>query len=124
MTIEEFIQMFHQLGAYSGVVVALTYLVLHTVFYDWHKTRMGWMLNSTLLFIILIGLGATLSSQGLFPYIVKPILGIGWFGFAGSLIWRVVELVRNHKDHIEVIKDIAQEEKILRHLNEDNIEEK
>lgn len=123
MTLQDILQSFHQFGAYTGVVVTIVYLVTYTVFYDWHKSKVGWMMNSTLPFIILIGLAATFSSQGLFPFIVKPILGIGWFGFSAALAWRMSELIKNHNDHIEVIDEIREDECVIKHIEEETPDE-
>lgn len=123
MTLQDILQSFHQLGAYTGVVLTLAFLVTYTVFYNWHKSKMGWMLNSPLLFIILIGLAATFSSQGLFPFIVKPILGIGWFGFSATMGWRIIELIKHHKDHVEIIDEIKEDECVIKHVEEETSDE-
>lgn len=123
MTLQDILQSFHQLGAYTGVVLTLAFLVTYTVFYNWHKSKMGWMMNSTLLFIMLIGLAATFSSQGLFPFIVKPILGIGWFGFSASMGWRMIELIKNHRDHVEIIDEIREDECVIKHMEEETSDE-
>lgn len=123
MTLQDILQAFHQFGAYTGVVITIAYLVTYTVFYDWHRSKAGWMMNSTLLFIILIGLAATFSSQGLFLFIVKPILGIGWFGFSAALTWRMFELIKNHKDHVEIIDEIREDECVIKHTEEEASDE-
>lgn len=119
MTLQDILQSFHQFGAYTGVVMATAYLVTYTVFYDWHKSKVGWMMNSTLLFIILIGLAATFSSQGLFLFIVKPILGIGWFGFSASMAWGMSSLIKKHKDHIEIMDEIREDEYVIKHIEKE-----
>lgn len=99
----------HTFAAYTGILTIVIYLILYTATFNWYTSRVGWMLNLTLIGIILLGIGATFSTQGILLLLAKPLIIIGWTILSGSMVWRSVSMILSRQAHNKIVKNVSTE---------------